>query len=158
MKNNKSQNNPGGFSVLEIMLAAGLFSVFSMAIVVAVLQGNGAGQTGVRAETARNWAIEGLEAVRSVRNRSFDDLQNTAGSGIRLENERWEFSGAEDGWEGFSRVVTIEAAQRDVDGKLVASEGTEDADLKLATVTVTKDNFSLEFSAYFSRREIVVTP
>lgn len=149
------RNKLKGFSVLEIVLSAGLFAVFSLAIIVAVLQGSSAGQSGVKSEMARNWGIEGIEAVRAIKNQSFDALENTAGSGVRFENGKWEFFGSGDEWEGFRRVIVIESARRDGDN-LISLGGTEDADLKLATVVVTKDDFSLDFSAYFSRREIPV--
>lgn len=148
-----------GFSIVEIVLAAGIFAVFSLAILMAVLRGSSAGQSGMRSELARNFAIEGVEAVRAVRNQSFDALGDTAGSGIRLADGNWELFGTQDEWEGYQRTIEIEPAQRDGNGNLVVSGGTEDADLKLAKVTVVKDDFSLEFSFYLSRREIIiVTP
>jgi len=147
-----------GFSVIELVLAAGLFSVFSLSIVLAILQGSSAGQSGIRAEVARQWAMEGLEAARAVRSQSFDLLSDTSGSGIRFEDGKWEFSGEQDEWEGYTRTVSVQPARHDEDGNIVAEEGDEDADLKLITSVVTKNNFSVEFSTYLSRREIVVAP
>lgn len=144
-----------GFSVLELVLAAALFSIFSLAIVTAVFRGSNAEQAAMNAEIARQWAREGIEAVRAVRSQSFDSLGDSSGTGIRLENGKWEFHGNQDEWDGYERVVTLHPARRDSDGNIVTEGGNEDADLKSVTSTVTKDNFSVEFSAYLSRRDFV---
>jgi hypothetical protein len=65
-------------------------------------------------------------------------------------------AGESDEWEGFSRTVEIKKAQRDGDGNIVSEGGTADEDLKLVMVTVSKDDYSLEYSAYLSRREIII--
>jgi len=149
------QNKFKAFSVIELMLSAALFSIFSVAITVAILQGSSVIQDGVQSEMARQFAMEGIEAVRAIRAQSFDALQNTAGSGLRVNNGKWEFFGGQDGRDGYVRTVSVQPAQRDSDGNIVASGGTDDADLKLATVTVTKNKFSTDLSAYLSRREII---
>lgn len=145
-----------GFSVLEVVLSAALFSIFSVAIITAILQSNSAIRAGIYAQSARQYAMEGIEAARAVRAKSFDDLQNTSGSGIRFENGKWEFFGTEDGRDGFVRTISVQSAQRDGNGNIVSSGGAEDADLKLISVNVVKNNFSMDFSAYLSRREIVL--
>jgi len=153
------KNNSKGFSVIELVLSAALFSIFSISITLAVLQGSSAIQAGIRSELARQFAIKGIEAARAVRAQSFDALQDTTGSGIHFSNGKWEFSGAQDERDGYVRVISVQSAQRDLNNNIVISGVAEDADLKLIIVTVTKDNFSLDFSTYLSRREFVaITP
>lgn len=147
-----------GFLIMELVLAAALFSVFSAGIVVALLQGSSAEQAAQQAETARFCAREGIEAARAIRSWSFAELENTTGSGLRLQAGQWEFFGEadEECAAGYQRVIVVQSVERDGAGEIVASDGTEDTDMKLATVTVTKGEYSAEFSAYLSRREIVV--
>lgn len=152
------QQNKRGFSILELVLAGAIFAVFASAIVVAVLQSGSATQAGIRAEIGRQWAQEGVEAVRAIGAQSFDALLDTAGSGVRFTNGKWEFSGNADEWDGYRRVVTVSSAQRSAGGDVVSSGGTEDVDLKLITVVVTKENFSIELSTYLSRKSIIIVP
>ena len=49
----------------------------------------------------------------------------------------------------------IQSARRDSDGNIVSDGGQEDADMKLVTSQVTRGDLTVEFSTYFSRREIV---
>jgi type II secretory pathway pseudopilin PulG len=145
-----------GFSILELMLSAALFSIFSVSITLAVLQGSSATQSVITAELARQRAIEGIEAVRAIRAQSFDALQDTPSTGVQFNNGKWEFFGTQDEQNGFVRTISVQSGQRDSNGNIVDSGGTEDADLKLIIVTVTKNNFFLNFSTYLSRREVVV--
>ncbi len=145
-----------GFSVIELVMAAAIFSIFSISITLAVLQGSTAIQSGIRAELARQWAMEGIEAARAVRAQSFDKLQNTPGSGMQFNDGKWEFSGMQDEKDGYVRIISVQSAQRNADGNIVDHDGTDDADLKRITATVTRDTFSLDFSTYLSRREVVL--
>ncbi|KKR21919.1 MAG: hypothetical protein UT50_C0002G0010 [Candidatus Moranbacteria bacterium GW2011_GWA2_39_41] len=144
------------FSVIELVLSAALFSIFSVSITLAVLQGSSAIQAGIRSEIARQFAMEGIEATRAVRAQSFDALQNTASSGIEFVDGKWELAGEQDEKDGYVRRISVQSAERDSEGNVVASGGTEDLDLKLIVVAVTKDNYSVDFSTYVSRREIVL--
>lgn len=155
MRFNHLAKNKKGFSVLELVLAAAVFSIFSFGITLAVLQGMSAQQAGARAEAARLFAIEGIEAARALRSQGFDNLTDTSGSGIRFQGGEWELAGESDEWDGYSRVITIEKAERDGDGNIVSAGGDEDEDLKLITSTVAKGDYSIEYSGYLSRREIV---
>lgn len=153
------KNKSKGFSVIEIVLATAIFSIFSVSVTLAVLQGSSAIQAGIRGELARQFAIEGIEAARAIRMQSFDALQNTTGSGVRFADGKWEFFGAQDERDGYIRVVSVQSAQRDSNNNIVTSGGNEDADLRLITATVSKNDFSIDFTTYLSRREIVaITP
>jgi len=150
MKNKKA------FSVLELILAAGLFSIFAIGIALAVFAASSTQQKSIQLQMARQFSSEGIEAARALRSQSFDTLTNTDGSGITFdsENSKWKLDGPKDDWQGFTRVITIKSAQRDGDNNIVTNSGTDDPDMKRVTSTVTKGNISVEFSAYFSRRDI----
>lgn len=150
--------NKKAFSVIELILAAGLFSIFAISVALAVLSATSGQQKSLQAAQARQFAAEGLEATRALRAQAFDILVDTDGSGITFDtdNNKWKLDGASDEREGFVRVIKIESAQRDGDGNIVADGGSDDGDLKLVTSTVTRNgNPVAELSAYLSRREIV---
>jgi len=144
-----------GFSVIEIVLAAAIFSVFSLSIVLAVLQGSNTQKSSIRTDQARIWAAEGIEAARAIRAQAFENLTDTAGSGIRFSDGQWELAGSHDEWEGYRRTISIQKARRDGNGNLVDDGGTEDDNSKLVKSVVEKGDYSLEFSAYLSNREII---
>ena len=152
----KIGNFSKGFLLVELMLAAAIFSVFSFAIVVAVLQGGSAMQSGVRSEFARQFAIEGIEKMRALRSQSFDELKESLATGVRISNGKLELSGEYDEKDGYRRTISIQKVYRDQQGNIKTSGETEDSDLRLVTSKVTKEDYSLEFSAYLSRREIPV--
>ena len=149
------KKNQQGFSILELVLAAGLFSVFAAGISLAAFQGMNFEQKAVQIQTARQWAEEGIEAARAIRSQSFDALADTDGSGLNFSDGKWSLTSDHDSWEGYTRIIMIQSARRDSDGNIVSDGGQEDADMKLVTSQVTRGDLTVEFSTYFSRREIV---
>lgn len=133
MKSNKQK----GFSVIEVLLAAGLFVVFSIGVVVALLQGLNMNRLGQEETIATQYATEGVEAARSIRNRSYASLVETPGTGIDRVGGVWDFSGENNVLDGkYTRTIVIAEVQRDGDGNVVESGGTIDPDTKKVTVTV----------------------
>ena len=94
------------FSLIEILLAISLFSIFVMILVVSLIYG----QQSVTLSGSRQRAIflaeEGLEAVRSIRNEKFSDL-NDGTYGLSSENKQWALAGSSDKTDDFSRELTI---------------------------------------------------
>lgn len=139
-----------GFSVLEIMLAVGIFAIFASGAVIAVLQGIEMNRLGQEETIAVEYATEGIEAVRSIRNRGFALLENTAGSGVDRVSGVWTFSGSENMFEGkYSRAIVVSDVSRDGSGNIVESGGVPDADTKRVIVTTS-------WSASSSRQNSVV--
>lgn len=137
---NMKQMTRRGFSVLEIMLAVGIFAVFASGAVIAVLQGIEMNRLGQEETIAVEYATEGMEAVRSIRNRDFALLENTAGAGIARDSGVWIFSGSEDVFAGkYSRAIVVSDVRRDGSGDIVESGGTVDEDTKRVTATVSWD-------------------
>lgn len=139
-----------GFSVLEIVLAVALFMIFATAAIVVVVSGYNANRQGIEFTIANQFAAEGIEAVRSIKNRGFSNLINTAGTGVlRNANNIWAFGGANNTLthnitDNYTRVIKIEDVRRDATppgGNIVVSGGTLDRDSKKITSTVTW-NFS----------------
>src|SRR6266568_3340385 len=80
-----------GFSILEVILAAGIFVVFSGAAIAVVLQGFDANRLGSEETIANQYASEGIEAVRSIKNQAFSSLLNSGGTGVIRSSGVWIF-------------------------------------------------------------------
>jgi len=130
-----------GFSVIEIILAAALFLIFSGGAIIVVLQGFDANRTATEMIVANQYAIEGLEAVRSIGDQSYSNLTLSSGTGlVRSASNTWTFSGTNNQFgpnNKYTRVITITAVNRDASGNIVSSGGTLDANTKKITATVT---------------------
>lgn len=126
-----------GFSLVEIILAVALFTIFITGIVTLVLQGFSSNQLGNEQTIANQYSSEGLEAVRSIRNQDYSNLINTVGSGItRNAGNVWQLSGANNILDKYTRIITIGDVNRDVSGNIVpAPTGTPDSDTKKITST-----------------------
>jgi prepilin-type N-terminal cleavage/methylation domain-containing protein len=107
-----------GFSVLEVLLASIIFVIFSSAAVMVVLQAFNANRIGQENSIATQFATEGLEAVRSIRNQGFTNIDGLAstycssGAGVQLSGGVWTLKAAAtsdtlSSDTRFSRVITI---------------------------------------------------
>jgi|SRR5579872_6270737 len=132
-----------GFSVVEIILASALFLIFSGASIIVVLQGFDADRTATDAIVANEYAIEGIEAVRSIRDQSsgYSNLAaKTGANGVAPVSSVWAFSGGSNqfGPNGmYTRVITISTVNRDGSGNIVSSGGSTDPNTMKVTSTVT---------------------
>lgn len=131
-----------GFTILEVILAMAVFITFSTASVMVILQSYNANRLGEEMTVANQFAAEGLEAVRSVKNQNYNNLLNTLGTGVnRSPGGVWYFTGPNDtlthnSSDEYIRTVKVEDVQRDPDGNIVSS-GTLDSDTKKITSEVT---------------------
>jgi len=133
-----------GFSVVEVVLAAGIFAVFISGAVVALISGWYGNRQGADTAMAVEYASEGLEAVRSIKNRDYALVGNTAGSGIgRDGNGVWSFSGINNTTDSgrITRVIKVESVNRDGSGNIVpVPTGTVDTNTKRV---ISKVNWNL---------------
>ena len=159
-----------GFSVIEVILAAAIFMLFSTASVVVILHGFNTNRLGAEETIANQFAAEGIEAVKSIKNQAYTNLVNSAGTGvIKVAGlEVWAFSGANNtlihnSTDNYTRVIKVESVNRDGSGNIVATGGTNDPDTKKITSTVNW-NFnsarpeSVVLSSYLSdwRKPIII--
>ena len=132
----RTHNQQKGFSVLEIILAAGIFVVFVSGAMIAVSQGMHLTSYAQNETVATQYAVEGMEAVRSIRNQDFMLLENTSAVGVERSSGVWGFSGTENVLNNqYTRVITIETVQRDGADDIVESGGSDDVNSKKITVT-----------------------
>lgn len=128
-----------GFSVVEVVLAAGVFAVFITGAVAALISGWYGNRQGADTAVATEYASEGLEAVRSVRNRDYALVVNTAGSGISRDvNGLWSFTGPNNTTDSgrMTRVISVESVNRLGDNVVPAPTGTLDPNTKKVTAKV----------------------
>lgn len=133
----KNTHNEHGFSVIEVILAGALFVLFSVGITSAILLGLDANRVSGEQTIATQYATEGMDSARSIRNQSYANLVNSTGTGVALSGGVWTFSGSNTTFDKYTRVLTVADVQRDTNGNIVVSGGTTDTDTKKIISTVT---------------------
>lgn len=132
----KKDKQQKGFSVLEIILAASLFVIFASGAMMAAFQSMHLTLRGQEETIAMQYAVEGIEEVRSIRNQNFMLLENTPSVGIERSSNTWGFSGIENVLNNqYTRVIAIETVQRNGSGDIVENDGNDDPYSKKITVT-----------------------
>jgi prepilin-type N-terminal cleavage/methylation domain-containing protein len=135
----KIKKHNQGFSLVEVIVALGVFAILAAGVFNVVTSSYrnfyGTGDKQLIAEFAQ----EGMEAARSIRNNSWQDLETVSGAGdkgLTASNGYWEFSGTSDTLGDLTRVVVVTDAQRDGNWEIVTSGGTDDPNTKKVVVTV----------------------
>jgi hypothetical protein len=124
-----------GFGLMETIVALGIFSVIVTAGVAGFIPALRSGRASREHTQALSLAQEGVEAVRSIRDRNFANI--TAGTfGIGISSSLWAFSGTSDVNNKYFRQLIISQASRDAGGSLVGSGGSTDPDTFIVTSKV----------------------
>lgn len=124
------------FSVLEIVLAIGLFAVIVSGAVGAVIQAFSATRLGEETTNATFLATEGLEAVRAIQERDFWVLAPGT-YGLRKDTGQWEFFGTQNSFGKYTRQIIISDVYRDSGGNIVESGEVLDLYTKRVEAVVT---------------------
>lgn len=110
------------------------------------------------------YAQEGLEAVRSIRNRGWSNLSaDVLTKGLKTSSGFWEFNSTQDSKDKYTRKILISSVNRDVNGKIVESGGTSDSDTLKITSSVTWNfsgprNDTISYSTYMTNfRKAIIT-
>ncbi len=154
IKKNKSCSKKG-FSVLEIILAVALFSIFSTTAISFVLEAMQSQSQAQQFESAVTLAEDGIEKTRAVRNVSFDDLIVGNNFGLQFSDGKWQLKADGDESGIYERTLAIETVKRNGDGDIV-TDGDEDLDMKKVVVNVSwktesGQDVSTEMITYLSR-------
>lgn len=144
-----------GFSLIEVILAVAIFAIFATGIAGVIVTGFTGGRQGEEQTKATQYAAEGLEAVRSIKNQAFGNLVATASSGVTRFGGVWSLFNTNNTFEKYIRTIAISNAVRDSSGNIVASGGTDDLKTKKVTSTVSwaasgARNDSVVLSTYLS--------
>ncbi len=111
--------NTSGQSIIEIVVALGIFAVIAGTMVSSLLGGLAIAQRSGEYLAAGGLAQEGLEAVAAIRNRGWDEL-SYGRSAVTSDSNYWEFAGegTTDNIDGYTRVIDFLPVYRDSDGNL----------------------------------------
>jgi len=121
MSMKKEEFNIKGQSLVEILVSLGIFAIVVSAVFFLFFGGQSLSVDSSNAQIATEYASEGLEAVRSIRDRDWDELGDGS-YGLVFQSGQWEFSSSEDTKDIFTRTIFI---------------STVDANTKQASTTVT---------------------
>lgn len=133
------QKTKKAFSLVEILLAGAIFTLFAWAIVEVLLTSLILDRLGQETTTAKEYASAGIEAVHSIKAKDFNSLNITNSTGIDNQNGEWVFSGNDNTFDKYVRSIAISEVYRDVDGAIVESGGNLDTETRKISVTVTWD-------------------
>ncbi len=95
-----------GHSVVELLIAIAIFTIISSAIIFLTLDSEIASQKDAERTRAILVAQEGLEAVRSIRDKDFASLTNGT-YGLILQNGKWVLGGTSDTTDNMTRTIDI---------------------------------------------------
>ncbi|MDO8560378.1 MAG: hypothetical protein Q7S23_05130 [bacterium] len=114
-----------GFSAIEALLAFGIFTVVASAVLTVALGATTDEQRQGRMLQARAFAVEGLEAARSIRDYRFLDLA-VGDHGLTAGGGAWAFSGTQETVGSYTRKVQVGPVYR-LSGGTGALTGPTDA-------------------------------
>jgi prepilin-type N-terminal cleavage/methylation domain-containing protein len=143
-----------GFTLVEVVIAIAIFSIFSTGITYLSLDTLQADEKIEDGNLALLYAQEGLEAARQMRDMNFLLLEN-GDHGLDLTSDVWSFIPAPERVDSYyDRTVSVEDVYRDVNNDIAAT-GTLDPDAKLITSTIEWNHRglfpkSVELSTYLS--------
>ncbi len=95
-----------GFSILEIILASALFTLFAASLGTAIILSE---QTALNANLRLKSAYlaeEGLLAIRNLRNENFSNIPD-GNFGLNINNNTWELTPDIKNFNGFVRTIYI---------------------------------------------------
>lgn len=126
-----------GFSIIELILAGAVFTIFSWGVLEVLLSGLVSDRVNQETTIATEYAAAGMEAVRVIKAESFDALATTAGTGITKQDGFFIFDGESNVLDGkYTRTIVIISGKRDGDGNITEGDGDADVDTVRVTVTV----------------------
>lgn len=150
-----------GQSVIEVILAVAIFVIVISGVVVSILGVLGLNQGSGEEMVALEYAREGIDASRAIRNQGYSNLIDSSALGINNSSGTWSFGGSSNTFDKYTRVLKIEPVQRDASGNIVTSGGTVDSNTKKVTSTVTWQvsglrNNSLALTSYLTNWQLAL--
>ncbi|MDP2643005.1 MAG: hypothetical protein Q8P62_04140 [Candidatus Peregrinibacteria bacterium] len=121
-----------GISIVEVVLAAGIFAIFSTSIFYLSIDSLQGSEKIEENNKAILYAQEGIEATRQMRDRNYLLLE-PGDHGLDMTNDTWSFIQAPEDIDGYyNRTIFISDVFRDENGN-ISDAGTLDSDIKEVT-------------------------
>ena len=127
-----------GQSLVEVIIAVSIFVIIAGSSVVVVLGSFITSRLAEDETQAASLAVEGIEAVSSIKNKSWDNLTD-GNHGLSNSGNEWTFSESEDINGKYARVINVSSVLRNNSDEIVDSDGASDNDTKKITSTITWD-------------------
>jgi len=150
----KSRTKEAGYSLIELLVAIGLFSV----LISVLFSGFIASRDGQPQQEQRFQAAvlvqEGLEAVRVVREASWQSFAQNGVFHPETYQGSWRLVAGQEILDGFTRSITISDVFRDNNGNIAGPETNPDPSTKKIDIAVSWDDpltTTLERSIYLTR-------
>lgn len=136
-----SLSGTAGFTLVEIIVAAGIISLSVVAIIAIASQSISFSRQSLDTYTAATMLEEGAEAVRTVRDSNWGVLAALSPDTsyyptFSTTSNSWSLSTEPADAGMFARTVTVAPVSRNAGG-VISATGTDDPGTRLVTVTVT---------------------
>ena len=102
-----------GQTLVEALVAIGVFLVGINAIIFLLFAAQSIFVDTTRNQEALNYASDGIEAIKSIRDRSWDELTDGE-HGLLFSNNQWTFSGTSDSKNNLTRKIIITTQNGDI--------------------------------------------
>ncbi len=148
-----------GFSLIEVLFASALLTVFLGVLMAAYTLYFQAATAGPQHSAAVFLADEGVEAMRSIRDRGWDEeievLANNTEYHLVLDGGAWHATTTPQNIDGvFTRTVTLHEVERDGDDSITETGGVVDSGTRRIEVEVSWDGLlgdsTAEITAYIA--------
>lgn len=125
-----------GASLAEVLVAIALSSIMLPAFAEAALTSRAAQPAAAQRTQAISLERDAVEAVRSIREQSWDNIVTDGTYHPVVTSGHWALSAGTETIGNLTRQIVIASVERDGSGVIVASGGTTDPSTKHVTVTV----------------------
>lgn len=132
-------HNRQGQSIVELIISISIFVVIASSAMIIILGSFSSSRLAEEETQAHLLALEGIEAVRSIRDVNWTNLAN-GDYGVASASGTWIFSGTFDVHGKYTRKINVSSVNR-LNGNIVTSGGTLDPDSKKVQSRITW-NFS----------------
>jgi type II secretory pathway pseudopilin PulG len=125
-----------GQSVVELLIAMGLFAVFIPALATSLVTSQDGKAQQIQRLEATQLLEEIKESLRSVREKGWANVATDGNYHPVISGSSWSLVAGPTSISGFTQQITINPAYRDTNENLVATPGRSDPSSKLVTASV----------------------
>lgn len=131
-----NKGRESGASLVEVLIAVGLFTVFAPALLTGFVTGREAKPQNDQRQQALSYLREAKEALRVMAQTNWDEVDDDGPFYPEINGNTWVTTPGFETIGLFTRTVDIADVYRNSSGTIVTSGGTEDPSTREATITV----------------------